>query len=180
MFCSLPQTSPFKSHFWPLTSLACQSGPPSFPPPPLFSCPVLLSSDAVTFSKRFRWLIHVKYASGLPQWDVLRQQAALRCWRVRSEWSRQLPSTSVFSLVLSESAAAHCSVPGVPLPSPTLCLTLIPILSAQMLTFSSTGTQSTRHSSCLMPKQMTNHVRIWAFSLPLNKTSNLSLESHFT
>lgn len=71
------------------------------------------------------------------------------------------------SLVLSESSTINPTSQEPVRHRPRSSATLIPILSAQMPTFSSTGTQNTRHSSCLMPKQMTNHVRIWPVFMAL-------------
>lgn len=88
-----------------------------------------------------------------------KKNAELQPWRVRNKQSRQ-PSSVFWS---RSSRLRLAAVPGARLPSPTLYSTLIPILSARTPTFSSTGTQSTRQSSCLMPKQMTNHVRMWPF-----------------
>lgn len=132
------------------------------PPPPLFSCPVLAAR---------RRDIPAVFRNDSGDSSVLN---SLRERRSGTDWggggrspmaaspTRGITSAVVIVCLQSRSFGV-CRVPGAPPPSPTLCSTLTPILSAQTPTFSSTGTRSTRQSSCLMPKQMTNHVRIWPF-----------------
>lgn len=165
---SLPQTSPFKSHFWAPASLLRQPVAPSFPSSPslLMPRPPVLRRrrHSSPFSKRLRWLTRVEFA--------FFENAAVG--RIRRRKKRKA-ALSLPTCLASPKRSDHVSrrqrlsfrvchgVPGAAPPSPTLCSTLILILSAQTPTFPSTGTPSTRHSSCLMPKQMTNHVRIWPF-----------------
>lgn len=120
MSCSLPQTSPFKSHFWAPASLLRQPVPPSFPSSPSLLMPrppVLWRRwHSGPFSKRLQWLTRVEFAffesaavgrirriKGRPLSDLLGESEARR--------SRQPPSASVFQSLprrpRSCSAVAH-------------------------------------------------------------------------
>lgn len=151
-----------------------------FSPPSLPSSPSLLMprSPLSAIFQQLQWVICVEFASATPQWDIFGEKATVRCWPARLEGSRQLLSISVFRLILSV-CCGYPDIPGACPPSPTLGSTLIPILLARLQTFSLQWDSENTSIFCIVPKQMTNDVWIWPFSLLFYQTSNLSLKHHF-